>query len=153
MDIESRVVAKGIHVLNLPFEVVFDFLKDPSFILLLNDVCQLFEVLYDNKALRVVHMIMRFPGPVSDREIVAVNTVRMEGANKAYIGNRSCNFKISQRPDTVMGNAHVSGFILERLDGNHTKITSISDIDPNGWIPAFIKNAVASKRVQFLATL
>jgi hypothetical protein len=77
MNIDSRVIAKGILVLNLPFEVVFDFLKDPSFIKLLSDVCQLFEVIYDNQTLRVVHMIMRFPGPVSDREIVAVNTVRM----------------------------------------------------------------------------
>lgn len=55
---------------------------------------------------------MRFPGPVSDREIVAVNTVRVEGNSKAYIGNRSCKYPFQKHPDTVVANAHVSGFIL-----------------------------------------
>lgn len=107
---------------------------------------QLFEVLYDNKMVRVVHMVMRFPGPVSDREVLAVNTAKVEG-DKAYMGNRSCRFPCKLNPDTVLADVHASGFILERVGMDRTKVTSISDIDPKGMIPGFINNAVASKRV------
>lgn len=71
-------MARGQLVINLPFQVVFDFLSDPGFIKHLSkDVVQLFEIMYDNKVNRVVHMIMRFPGPVSEREVLAVNTVKV----------------------------------------------------------------------------
>ena len=43
MSLEDRIVAKGQLVLNLPFEVVLDFLADPAFIKHLSkDVLQLF---------------------------------------------------------------------------------------------------------------
>lgn len=34
---------------------------------ILNDNVDLFEVLYDNKIIRVIHVIMKLPGPISNR--------------------------------------------------------------------------------------
>lgn len=56
-------------------------------------------------------MIMSFPGPISDREMVTTYTTHLEG-NKAYIGNRSCKYPFKKHPDTVISDVHVSGIIL-----------------------------------------
>ena len=117
-----------------------------------NDSVSQLEVVYDNKTIRVIHVIMKMPGPVSDREVVAVNTVRVEG-NKAYVGNKSCKFPFNKHPDTVIAELHIAGFILEKIDAGRTNITSISDVDVKGSIPGFIKNSLASKRVESLLTL
>lgn len=83
---------------------------------------------------------------------MAVNTVKIEG-NKAYVGNRSCRFTLNKHPDTVIAELHVAGFILEKIDAGRTSVTNISDVDVKGSIPGFIKNAMASKRVENLSKL
>lgn len=45
---------------------------------------------------------------------------------------------------------HGSGFVLRAIDANKTDVLYLSDIDPRGWIPGFVKNTVAGKRAQFL---
>ncbi len=89
---------------------------------------------------------MKMPGPVSDREVVAVNTVKIEG-NKAYVGNKSCKFPFNKHPDTVIAELHAAGFILEKIEEGKTNITNISDVDIKGSIPGFVQNTLASKRV------
>lgn len=111
----------------------------------LNDNIEKFEVIH-SKTVRVIHMIMKMPGPISNREVVAVNTVRIEG-NRAFVGNKSCNFPFQKDPDTVLAELHLAGFILEKIDANRTNLINISDVDVKGSIPGFIKNSLASKRV------
>lgn len=43
----------------------------------LSDQVPKLEVIYDNKVIRVIHIIMSPPGPISDREVMAVNTVKV----------------------------------------------------------------------------
>ena len=94
---------------------------------------------------------MKMPGPVSDRQICVVNTVKVEG-NKAYVGNKSCNYNFNKDKDSEVAHIHCGGSILEKMD-QRTKITSISDVDIGGSIPDFVKNAMASKRAENLAKL
>jgi hypothetical protein len=96
---------------------------------------------------------MEPPGPISRRELITVNAVKVEG-NKAYCGYRSCNhFTFSKDPDTVLADAHVLGFILEPIDANTTSVIQISDVDINGSVPGFVKNAIAHKRAEVLINL
>lgn len=98
---------------NLPFEGIIDFFSNPGnpeSIKALNDNIKKFEVLH-NKAVRVIHIIIKLPGPISNREVVAVNAVRVEG-NRAFVGNKSCNYPIQKDPDTVLAEINLSGFIL-----------------------------------------
>ncbi len=119
----------------------------------LSDAVRKFDVLYENKDYRVIRLIMEPPGPISKREIVAVNTVKVEG-NRAFCGNRSCNyFPYQKDPDSVLADAHVMGFILDRIDANSTLITQIGDMDLKGSIPVFIQNAIASKRANSMLNI
>jgi len=78
----------------------------------LSDQVEDAKVLYQNQDIRVIFVKMAGFGPVSSREIVAVNSVRREG-NKAYIGNRSCNYiYVSSDADAVRAEVHVGGYIL-----------------------------------------
>ena len=95
--------------------------------------------------MNVFHAIMKMPGPVSNRQIIAVNTFKQEG-DKVIIGNRSCNYPVQLDKDAELAKLHVGGFIFEKVDAGKTKLTNISDIDPKGSIPGFVKNAIAGKR-------
>lgn len=75
---------------------------------------------------------------------MAVNTTKVLG-DKAYCGNRSCNFPIKLDKDCELAEIHAAGFILEKVD-EKTKVINISDIDVKGSIPGFVKNGMASKR-------
>lgn len=138
--------------LNLPYEVVLAYFSDPFYMKHMSDNLKLFEVLYDSKTVRVIHLIVELPGPISNRELVAVNTVRVEG-NRAFCGNKSCNYPINKDPDTVLAEAHVAGFILDKIDANTTLATQVSDMDVKGSIPGFIKNKLGSKRADALKNL
>jgi thiamine monophosphate kinase len=94
---------------------------------------------------------MKLPGPISNREVVAVNTTKVVG-DKAYCGNRSCNFPVQLNKDNVLAEIHAAGFILERV-GDKTKVTNISDVDVKGSIPGFVKNAMAGKRAEMMKDL
>ena len=83
---------------------------------------------------------------------IAVNTFHQEG-DKVLIGNRSCNYPAQLEKDTELAHAYVGGFIFEKVDAGKTKVINISDMDPKGSIPGFVKNAIASKRSEVLATL
>ena len=49
------------------------------------------NILWQKDNVRVIHVLMKMPGPISNRQVVAVNTVKVEG-DKAIIGNRSCDY-------------------------------------------------------------
>ena len=109
-------------------------------------------MVYDNKVVRVVHFIITLPGPISNREFVSVNTVKVEG-NRAICGNKSCNYPIKKDPDTVMAEAHATGFILDKIDANTTLLTHFADVDIKGSVPNFIKNTGGSKRAEALGRI
>ena len=103
------------------------------------------EVVWNKDNVRVIHGIMKMPGPVSNREIVAVNTFKVDG-DKTIIGNRSCDFPVQHDKDAELAKIYVGGFIFEKVDAGKTKVTNVSDMDPKGSIPGFVKNAIAGKR-------
>lgn len=112
-----------------------------------------FEILYDKKEYKVIRLILEPPGPISIREIIAVNTVKVDGS-RAFCGNRSCNyFPFQKDPDSVLAEAHVMGIILDKIDSNTTLVTQISDMDIKGAIPVFVQNAIASKRANSILKL
>ena len=78
----------------------------------MSDMIKKSDILFDNKVVRVINTIINIPAPmVSDREMVVVNTVKVEGT-KAYIGNRSCKYPFKKHKDTVMIEVHAAGYIL-----------------------------------------
>ena len=146
MEVEGRVAIKASNTINVPYEKCQEFFRDPVFMKSLQDNVVKMEVVWNKNDVRVIHGVMKMPGPVSNRELVAVNTFKVEG-DKTYVGNRSLkNFPVQAEKDTERAHLHVGGFIFEKVDAGKTKVTNISDMDPKGSIPGFVKNALASKR-------
>ena len=71
MEIQGRIVVKGTTVLNLPFETVFDFFSDPAYSRHLTNILDSIDILYngstEDRRLKVIQMVMKFPGPISNR--------------------------------------------------------------------------------------
>ena len=69
------------------------------------------------------------------------------------IGNRSCNYPVQHEKDAELAQVYVGGYIFEKVDAGKTKMINISDVDPKGSIPGFVKNALASKRAEILGSI
>lgn len=71
MEIQGRIVVKGTTVLNLPYETVYDFFSDPAYSRHLTNILDSFDYLYDgstyDRKIRVIQMVMKFAGPISNR--------------------------------------------------------------------------------------
>jgi len=91
---------------------------------------------------------MRYKGqwPVSDRDFVNVGAKFRESESKMYIGTKACNFPYPEVKDVVRGEVYIGGYIIEKVDETHTKVTYISDADLKGSIPGMIKNAFSVKQ-------
>ena len=125
---------------------------DDKFMRTLQEGVVKFDIPFDNKVLKVLHVVMKLPGPVSNRQMVVVNSYINEG-DKIYVGNRSCKFPVQIDKDAVQAELLIGGFILDKMDEGKTMVTNISDVDIKGAIPDFVVNAMSKKRVQMLYDL
>ena len=152
MDVEGRTAIKSSKTINIPIEKTVEFFKNPQFMKNLQDNVVKVDIPYSKGNIKVLHAVVKMPGPVSNRQMVVVNTFHQEG-DKVIIGNRSCNYPVQLDKDAELAQAYVAGFIFEKVDAGKTKVTNISDMDPKGSIPGFVKNAIASKRAEILINL
>ena len=71
MEVQGRIVVKGTTVLNLPFQTVYEFFSDPAYSRHLTNILDSINILYDESAvdrkMKVIQMVMKFPGPISNR--------------------------------------------------------------------------------------
>lgn len=152
LEREERQVSRVEIILNLPFQTALNFFSDPHSFKRVSEMVNSIEVLYQTPAWRVLHIKMQGGGPISPSELVVVNTIQSDG-QKAYIGNRSCNFPVKEDPDLVRAEVHVTANILEKIGEKQTKLTSIADIDIKGMVPNFVKGTIGSKRAASLANI
>jgi hypothetical protein len=52
-----------------------------------------------------------------------------------------------------MAQMNIGAWIFEKIDANTTKITNISDMNPMGNIPDFLKSFATSKKIQELSNI
>jgi hypothetical protein len=52
-----------------------------------------------------------------------------------------------------MAQMNIGAWIFEKVDAKTTKITNISDMNPMGNIPDFLKSFAASKKIQELSNI
>ena len=116
MDVEGRVVIKAETIINIPFEKVIQFFRDPLHLKKLQDNIEKVNFVWKKDNLHVIHGIMKMPGPVSNRQIVAVNTFKQEG-DKFFAGDRSCNFPVELDKNAELAKIYVGGFIGEKIEG------------------------------------
>ncbi len=79
---------------------------------------------------------------------MTLQTIKAE-KDLLIIGLKSCNYPKETEEKFVRVKTNIAGWILER-QGNKTKATNISDIDPMGNIPDLIKNKMSSRRAEIV---
>ena len=71
MEIQGRIVVKGTTTLSLPYDTVCKFFSDPAYSLHITNILDSYDVLYEDdswdRKVKVVQMVMKFAGPISDR--------------------------------------------------------------------------------------
>jgi len=152
MIIDERTVTKAEVLINIPYEKLLAFFSDPLYMKKIVEQVDISKIIYSTESFNVVYTKMKGFGPVSSRDMVLTFTVKNEG-NKAYIGNRSCNYPYKGDPDAIRADCKIGGFILEKIDGTKTRLTSISNMDIKGSIPSFFKGWLDGKRAESLATM
>ena len=80
-------------------------------------------------------------------------TTWINEGDKFYIGVKSCNYPVQANPKFVMAQMNIGAWIFEKVDANTTKITNISDMNPMGNIPDFLKSFATSKKIQELSNI
>ena len=114
LEIAGRTVVKAVTIFNTDFEQTLSFFSEPEFLKFTCDEAENTEVIYKTDGLSVIHMHTKAMFPFSSREVVAINTCKVEG-KKAYCGNRSCNYPCKTDPNAIRMELYIAGFILESV--------------------------------------
>ena len=105
------------------------------------------KVLYEKKdVFKVNYQQYKGIWPVSNRDFVSVGIIIKESDNKVYIGTKACNYPHPEVKGVVRGEVYIGGYIIEKVDENHTKVTYISDADLKGNIPQMVQNQLSAKQ-------
>ena len=79
MEVEGRVAIKSSKIINVPIEKAVQFFSDPHFMKNLQDNVIKIVVPLNKGNIKVLHAVIKMPGPVSNRQLVVVNTIHQEG--------------------------------------------------------------------------
>lgn len=106
------------------------------------------KVLYEKKdVFKVNYQQYKAVWPVSNRDFVSVGASRKEeGGSKIYIGTTSCKYPHPEVKGVVRGEIYIGGYILEKVDETHTKVTYISDANLAGSIPGMVQNQLSQSQ-------
>jgi hypothetical protein len=139
--------------LNLPLQKVVDFFMRDDAMYKINDMVIQNKAIHEKKGkYKIFHLQMKVTFPMDNREMISLATWINEG-NKVYFGVKACNYPIEPSPKFVMAHLNIGGWIFERIDANTTKVINITDMDPRGNVPEFLKNMISEKRAQRLSGL
>jgi len=103
----------------------------------------------------LTHVGVTAPMPVAARDFCAIRcTTQIDGSFYIF----GCSIIHSSVPEDstgmyVRGNILVSGFYLKPIDDNQTFVANITQVDPAGWIPAWVVNLGKTKALTRLANL
>ena len=144
MEVEGRVAAKGIATVDYSLDKVVDFLwKDDTLPKLNSQVVEV-KVLLDKEGLKVNYQQYKAVWPVANRDFVMLINKVHEGADKVYLGSKSCGFPYPETKGVVRAELHLGGYIAEKIDEGHTRVTYISDANLNGNIPQMVQNKLSA---------
>jgi hypothetical protein len=146
-QVEGRVASKGIAIVDFNIEKVFEFLHKEESLGKINSQIIEIKVLYERKdVFKVNYQQYKGIWPVANRDFVSVGIEHKESPEKIYIGTKECNYPYPETKGVVRGKIYIGGYILEKVDEGHTKVTYISDADLSGNIPQMVQNQLSAKQ-------
>ena len=67
MDVDGRTAIKASITINVPMERVVECFRTPKFMRSLNENMVKSDIPYEKGNLKVIHLVVKMPGPVSNR--------------------------------------------------------------------------------------
>ena len=97
---------------------------------------------------RIVYNRFSAPWPVSQRDFVYVMRNQEVDGKIVFVGKSVEVPSIPPKDGAVRGEIHASGFILEPISENSTRVIYFVNADPKGSIPTMVVNFMSSKQTQ-----
>lgn len=101
----------------------------------------------------VTHVAFSAPYPVATRDFCSLRCSKKDEDGTCYIwGSSIAHESIPEDASNgyVRGNALLSSWIFRPTDDGKTQVIQINQLDPKGWIPAFVVNMSKGKAVERL---
>jgi len=144
-------LVRAVATLDVPPEILAEFVQETSVEKRL--VWDPEVLVYDIKQrvddeIEIVHQAFKAPFPVASRDFCAIRCTKSKDGVIYVFGCSIEHDSVPETKDHVRGNAIMSGYIfkpINRNDVNTTQIIHAVQLDPRGWIPAFVVNLSKNK--------
>ena len=144
----DRVAVKGVTVLEYPIEKVIAFFNKRNVTQLINETVVRYDYLHTDELTNshIVHMEMRTPWPIDNRDFVLLTTSHKEGPDRYFVAYQSVDYDQPIHDGIVRGFYYPGAYILERLSPNKTRVTVVTDTDLCGSIPHAVVGFMAGRQ-------
>lgn len=146
---ENRVMSRGETKVNMPIHDLYEKLASEDMLKAINPQLKEIQVLHkiniDGKEARVNYMRYHGIWPVEDRDLVNV-AMKEKSDDVCWIATQACNFPYPKQNKVTRATCHIGGWVLKKIDADHTLCIYISDVDLAGSIPQMIQNQLAQKQ-------
>mmetsp|Transcript_62463 Transcript_62463/g.116026 ORF Transcript_62463/g.116026 Transcript_62463/m.116026 type:complete len:338 (-) Transcript_62463:138-1151(-) len=134
---------------------ILECLLDPANRPQYDDVCKYGEMVEQRLPYyRVSYFQLLTPTPIiSNRDVLLLGRLRFQEDGSLLIDLKSMEHpKMPPNPDFVRIDFKAGGYILRQSDKPGVwKVSFLAEVDPNGWLPMWLKSALAWKQSLVLA--
>lgn len=86
--------------------------------------------------------------PASARDFVTLTSNKATSEDRHIFATFSVDYKKGEEKGVVRANVKCAGYEVVRCGNNKTKVTYISDADPAGSLPGFVKTMVSKGQAE-----
>jgi len=102
-------------------------------------------------SIALTHLAFSAPYPVTSRDFCSLRVIKKEEDGSYYVwGCSVVSDDVPESSEYVRGNAILSGWIFRPAEDGQCLAVHINQLDPKGWIPAFVVNMSKGKAVERL---
>lgn len=146
LNFPDRVASRGETEINVAFEDVVAFLKDNTSIEKIDEMLESQEVLLEKEGYEIQYLKYKGIFPVSGRDFVILTADKRVSDERHVFATVSTNYNRPEVKGAVRATVKCAGYEVTKIGDKKTKVIYISDADPAGSLPGFIKTMVSKNQ-------
>ena len=148
ISFEDRVASRGEALILVPYQEVVDFILDPNCIKYIDKMLERNELLHSEEGIEISYLKYKGMFPVSARDFVILTMDKQVSEGRYIFASTSVKYKKGEESGVVRATVKCAGYEILDLGEGKTKVTYISDADPSGSLPGFIKTMVSKGQAE-----
>lgn len=100
----------------------------------------------DKKGEFTLYMVLDFPFPLKDRDVVVKGKISKDARGNIFIKNKAITSNKPSHPDYVRLKNYQGDWSFQKLASNKTKVTTTGFADPEGSIPQSVTNFLVEQQ-------